>query len=202
MPTNDYTTDDYCSEDYFITTTAVVVVVDIDVGAPGSQKHRTSLGSTQTLDLLDMPAGSPWAPYDIQSILVIWNHMGIYAFSRRMLPDEFQVLAYYTDSTLISLSSITFAAEPIGTNLLGSVSAGQRPTGQAVIANQNNWWNPRVNDEAFLSMGCGSFVLVRGLYTMPILTGTIGRLSLEEDVAIIDFGMFPSDQPTEKVWFI
>lgn len=203
MPANDYTTDDYCSEDYFITAVVIVLTdIDINVGAPGSQTHRTALGSAKTTDLVASPASSPWAPYDIATILVLWNHMGIYAFSKRMLPDALQALAYYTDSTLISLASIPFAAEPIGANLLGSVSAGQRPTGQAVIGNQSSWWNQRVNDEAFLAMGCGSFAIVRGLYTVPILVGTIGRISLEEDVAIIDYGFFENDQPTERVWFI
>lgn len=200
MPVNDYTTSDYALEDYFIT--GVVVVVDIDVGAPGSAKHRTALGSQNTLDLVNWAAGSPYAPYDARSLIVIWNHMGIYVFGKEMLPDAIQALVFHADSTLKEVSPETFAAEPIGANLLGSVSAGQRPTGSCRISNIDGWWNQRVNDEAFLAMGCGHFVLIRGLWYFPVLAGTIGSISLEDDDVIISFGMFPSDQPIEKVWFI
>jgi hypothetical protein len=186
----------------FTVDVVVAVVVDIDVGPPGAAKHRTALGSDNTQELVSWPASSPWAPYDAQSLMVIWNHMGIYVFGKRMPPDAIQALAFHVAATLKSVSSVTFAAEPIGANLLGSVSAGQRPTGSCVISNVDGWWNKRVNDEAFMAMGCGHFVLIRGLWYFPVLTGTIGSINLEEDDAIISFGMFASDQPTEKVWFI
>jgi hypothetical protein len=203
---NDYVDDDYV-DDYIEDTglVAAPTVVDIDVGAPGQAKHRTALASENNLDAVYWSASSPWAPYDVQSIFAVWNHLGIYAFSKTILPESIQSAVFHCDTTLISVGSVTFAAEPIATNLLGSVSAGRRPTGLAILSNTTGWWNDKINNEAWLCMGAGHFFLIKGQFTIPQLVGTVGSITLTEEGTVeIEYGDFPTDHPPacEKIWFV
>lgn len=204
---NDFIVDDYIDDYYEDTETIVIIgVFDIDVGAPGSQRHRTALASQKTMDLVAWPSSSPWAPFDAEPVFVLSNHIGLYAFGRIAIPDALltQNAVFHTEATLLEVSPITFAATPIGANLLGSVSAGQRPTGTVTLRNVNSFWDLRVNDEAWLAMGSGLFMIIRQLYTVPILTGVVGRMRLVEDTVVIDYGAFKREQPApgERIWFI
>lgn len=199
---NDYCVDDVW-DDYCVDTDVVVVLVDIDidVGPPGAARHRTPLASPNTLDLVYWPAGSPWSPFDAQPLFAVWNHMGIYVFGKRMPPEEIQAQVFSAEATLLSLSPITYAATPIGANLLGSVGSGQRPTGTATLRN-NGEWNSRVESEIWMTMGAGSFLNIRGLFIVPRLVGSVGRITLSEDVVTISYGAFKRDVPAGPIRFI
>ena len=190
----------------FVESTVVItgpVDIDISVGPPGAVLHRTALATPRSFDLLYWEADSPWAPYDAEPIFSIWNHMGIYVFGKKIPPVEIQAMVWHHDATLLDASPVTFSATPMGSNLLGSVSAGQRPTASVTLRNDGKWWNERINYEAFLGMGAGLFLIIKGQFTVPVMTGTIGRLTLVDDTIVIEYGEFKRDiPPNEKIWFI
>jgi hypothetical protein len=113
--------------------------------------------------------------------------MGIYCWGEAMPPEEVQALVWHADNTLLDAGSISFNSAPLHTDVLGAVSMGQRPTGTVRINDATGWFLERL-DETWLTMGAGTFITVRGLWTQPILTGTVLELTFSDDSVEITYG--------------
>jgi hypothetical protein len=199
---DDVVDDVFVDSDVIIPPIVVGLEVDLDVGAPGETRHRTALGSRHAEETVQWAASSPYAPYDVQDIFIIWNRLGQYIFSKYALPEAVTAGALYAAPTLLEVSPVPFSAGVDASNLLGGSSSGLRATGTVRIANPTGWWNSRVNDEAFLVMSAGHFHFVRGLWTDPQLTGVIGSIELlPEEIVEISYGAFaPDGPPPGPIW--
>ena len=183
----------YVDVGYAETTTTPPVVegeFDLDVGVPGAAKHRTAAASHHALELAYWQPGSPWSPYDVQPIFALSTYMGLYGFSTRGVPQaiEDQLVQFFT--TLEEPEAIAFRSAPIGSNLIGSVTTVERPTSRVVIRDDTGFWAKRIWVEAIVGMPCGRFWLIKQLYTMPVLTGTVGRMTYSNRRLILEYGDF------------
>jgi hypothetical protein len=182
--------------DYYVDSTGVPVVegeYDFDVGTPGNAAHRTAFASSRALELAYWQPGSPWAPFSVQPVFIMYNHLGIYAFSDRGIPQAAEDLVMRFDTTLAELDPISFRSVPLSANLLGSVSAIEKSQGRVVINDPDGYWAQKMWREAIVGMPAGLFWLVKGLYTQPALTGTVGRISYSQRRLTMFFGNFRRD---------
>ena len=170
-------------------------VFDLDVGVPGAARHRTAVATAHALELAYWQPGSPWAPYAVQPIFVICTRLGVYAFSDKGVPQAIvdQVLSF--DTTLVEMDPISFRAAPIASNILGSISAIERSQGRVVINDPMGEWARRMWREAIVAMPSGIFWMIKDLYTVPALTGTVGRISYRNRQLTVFFGQFRRDSP-------
>lgn len=175
----------------------VVLDFDIDVGAPTLARHRTALASRHAVEMAYWGADSPWAPFDAQPLFAAWNHIGIYCWGREMPPEAIRAAVFRADNTLVDLGPVHFQSVPSGSFLLGSITDGRRPTGVAVVDNSTGWFFPLM-DEIWLGMGAGSFVTVRGLWTAPVLTGTLGRIRVARGTVEFHYGDFRRDSGRKR----
>ena len=150
---------------------------------PGAARHRTAFASSHALELAYWQAGSPLSPYDVQPIFVLGTHLGLYLFSTRGVPAAMEAMALQFFTTLEDPEPIAFRSAPIGSNLIGSVTAVELTNSRVVIRDDTGFWAKRIWAEAMVNMPAGLFWLVRQLYTMPALTGTVGRLTVFADRA-------------------
>lgn len=191
---NDYIVDDYI-DDYYVDSDVVVVEgeYDLDVGSPGAAKHRTAFASTRALELAYLQPTSPWAPYDVQPIFTFVSPMSRYTFSTRGVPQAIDDMGIF-DTTLVELDPISFRSVPLHGNLLGSVSTIERSQGRVVINDQTGFWAKKMWQEGIVNMPGGVFWMVKRLYTVPALVGTIGRLSYKNRQLTLFYGDFRRDQ--------
>jgi hypothetical protein len=195
---NDVVVDDVV-DDVFIDSDIAVQEgeYDLEVGSPGNAAHRTAFGSSRALELAYWQPGSPWAPYDVQPIFKLVTPMSTYIFSNKGVPQAIQDQGFF-DTTLVELDPISFSSVPLAGNILGSVSAIERSQGRIVIADPTGIWARKMSREAICNMPSGIFWLVRGLWTVPALTGTIGRLSYRNRQLSLWFGDFRRDSTLNR----
>jgi hypothetical protein len=192
----EYITPGYIAPGYYETTTVVPPVegeYDLEVGSPGAAAHRTAFASTRALELAYWQPGSPWAPYDVQPIFTFVSPLGRYAFSDKGVPQAIDDMCLSFDTTLVELDPISFTSVPLSGNLLGSVSAIERSQGRVLISDPTGIWAQKISREAIVAMPAGLFWLVKQLYTVPALTGTIGRLSYRNRQLTLFYGNFRRD---------
>ena len=145
----------YVDVDYVEATTVPPVVegeFDLDIGVPGAAKHRTASASLHALELAYWQPGSPLSPYDVQPIFVLGTHLGVYLFSTREVPAAMKAVAVQFFTTLLDPEPIAFRSAPLGTNLIGSVTTVERPTGPVVIRDDTGFWAKRIWMEAIVEM--------------------------------------------------
>jgi hypothetical protein len=161
---------------------------DLDVGSPGNPRHRTAAASTRLLELAYWQPGSPWAPYDVQPVFALWNHIGLFAWSDRGVPQKIVDMVFQFEIANLQLDPISFRSVPLHANILGSVGTIERNQSRIVVPDPRGEWARRVHTDAILGMGAGLFWLVRGLYTVPALTGSVIRLRYYRRQLEIVFG--------------
>jgi hypothetical protein len=186
----------YVEPGYVETTTVPVVVegeYDFGVGTPGNAAHRTAFASSRALELAYWQPGSPYAPYAVQPVFIMYNHMGIYAWSDRAIPQAAEDLVMRFETTLAELDPISFRSVPISANILASVSAIEKSQGRVVINDPDGYWAKKIWREAIVGMPAGIFWLIKGLYTQPALTGTVGRLTYRNRQLTLYYGNFRRD---------
>lgn len=186
----------------YVETTFVAPLVegefDLDVGSPGAAKHRTAFASTRALELAYLQPTSPWAPYDVQPIFTFVSPFGRYGFSNKGVPQAIDDMCLSFETTLVELDPISFRSVPLHGNLLGSVSTIERSQGRVVISDPNGVWAKKMWTEGIVHMPGGIFWLVKQLYTVPALVGTIGKISYKNRQLTMFYGDFRRDQQLNK----
>jgi hypothetical protein len=191
---NDVVVDDVI-DDYFIDSELVVQEgeYDLNVGTPGNPAHRTAFASAHALELAFWQPGSPWAPYDVQPVFTWLSPIGRYAFSTRGVPQAIEDMCLLFDTTIVEMDPLSFRSAPLHGSILGSVSTIERSQSRVVINDQTGVFAKKVHREAITCMPGGMFWLVKGLYTVAALTGTIGHLSYKNRQLTLFYGDFRRD---------
>lgn len=175
---------------------------DIDVGTPGAPRHRTAAASTRVLELAYWQPGSPWAPYDVAPVFVLHNRIGIYAWSNRALPNAIQDMVFHYESVPLQLQSISFRSMPIASSLIGSIGQVERNQSHVGIPDPLGFWAKRIWQEPLVHQPGGLFWLVKSLYTVPALVGTVGRLRYRNRTLYLSYGDFRRDTNTQPTFRI
>lgn len=170
---------------------------DLDVGTPGHPRYRTAYASTRALELAYWQPGSPFAPYAVQPVFSIVTRFGRYAWSDRGVPQAIMDVCYRFDTQAIELDPISFRSSPIASNVIGSVGTIERNQSRVVLPDPDGFWAKRIHAEAIVSMSAGLFWLVKGLWTTPALSGTVGRVTYRSRRMEIIYGDFRRDRSSQ-----
>ena len=199
---NDVVEDDVI-EDTFVDSDAPVAEIDTDfdlsLGTVVSPRHRTAMGSPHLLDLVYWPPTSPWAPYDTEPLFAIFTNMGLYCWGK-VRPPQALLDAHnvqHTETTLIEVGPIAHRSTALGRGLLGSVSAVDRPTSYVTIYDEFGEFMNRFDLEIFAGMPAGYFALVKRVWLIPRLTGTVGEIEVDvsRQIIRINYGQFARQEP-------
>ena len=200
-----YVEDGYVEVGYVEETVPVVVPppgetdFDLSLGTVLAPRHRTALGSSHLLDLIYWPPTSPWAPYDTEPLFAIQTWMGLYVWSK-VRPPQALLDAHHvqhTETTLIEVGPIAHRSTALGQGLLGSVSAVERPTSYVTIYDEFGEFLKRFDVEIFAGMPAGYFTLVKRIWLIPRLTGTVGEIEVDvsRQIVRIPYGQFARQEP-------
>jgi hypothetical protein len=170
-----------------------VGAIDLNVGTPGQAIYRTALAHTRTLELAYWGAESPWSPYDVQPVFTLQTHLGLFVFSNRGLPAEVEDQAVRVETTLIVPEPIAFRSVPLASNLLGSVTAIERSTSRVLIPDPTGFWARLITVMPICQLPAGFFWIVKDLGSVPVLTGTVGRMRYSQRIMELHYGDFRRD---------